>query len=126
MLDFVIEKIMQYPLSLVPVNQSCDRRGVDFRQPAANLVRYNVQASPLQQRGVPVIVPHLQEPSMGSRTKEGQYLHKYKLPVSIVQHSAKREKARQNQLPPLLQCIVLNGSPRSSAPACGVASSYKK
>ena len=100
MLDFVIEKIMQYPLNLVPVNQSCDRRGVDFWQAAANLVRYNVQASPLQQRGVPVIVPRLQEPSMGSRTKEGQYLHKYKLPVSIVQHSAKkRESGKTNYLP---------------------------
>ena len=81
---------MQYPLSLVPVNQSCDRRGVDFRQPAANLVRYNVQASPLQQRGVPVVVPHLQEPVTGSRTKEGQYLHKCNLPVTIVRQSAKK------------------------------------
>ena len=69
-------------------------------QPAANLVRYNVQASPLQQRGVPVVVPHLQEPIMGSRTKEGQYLHKCKLPVSTVQHSAKkRESGKTNYLP---------------------------
>ena len=47
-----------------------------------------------------VVVPHLREPIMGSRTKEGQYLHKCKLPVSILQHSAKeRESGKTNYLP---------------------------
>jgi hypothetical protein len=59
---------------IVPINQSCDRCRVDDRQPTTNLVRYNIKASPLQKRGVPIIVPHLVEPVMGSRTKKGQFL----------------------------------------------------
>jgi hypothetical protein len=39
-----------------------------------NLVRYDVKASPLQERGVPIIVPHVVELVMGSRTKKGQFL----------------------------------------------------
>jgi hypothetical protein len=59
---------------IVPFNQSYDRCGVDDRQPAANLVRYDIEASPLQKRGVPVIVPHVVELVMDSRMKKGQFL----------------------------------------------------
>jgi hypothetical protein len=64
---------------IVPINQSCDRCGVDDRQPAANLERYDIEASPLQKRGVPVVIPHVVIPHvvelvMDSRMKKGQFL----------------------------------------------------
>jgi hypothetical protein len=59
---------------IVPVNQNRDRCGVDNRQHTANLVRYHVKASPLQKRGVLVVILHLVEPVMGSRTKKGLFL----------------------------------------------------
>ena len=37
----------------------------------ANLIRYDVKACPPQQRSVPLVVPHLLQPVMGSNTKGG-------------------------------------------------------
>jgi hypothetical protein len=48
-----------------------------------NLVRYDVEASPLQKRGVPVVVPHLMEPIMGSRTKKGHFMETLNYFVSM-------------------------------------------
>jgi hypothetical protein len=36
-----------------------------------NLVRYDIEARPLQERGVPVVVPHVVKLVMGSRMKKG-------------------------------------------------------
>ena len=88
-----------------------------------NLLRYNIQASPLEERGVPVIVPLVQEPIMGSRMKEGHFLKKLKFVVSII---TQIEKSDIKRLPPPQCCVVLGGSARSSAPAAGVAPSYEK
>jgi len=35
----------------------------------ANLIRYDVKACPPQQRSVPLVVPHLLQPVIGSNTK---------------------------------------------------------
>jgi hypothetical protein len=40
----------------------------------ANLVRYDIEASPLQERGVHVVVPHVLKLVMGSKMKKGQFL----------------------------------------------------
>jgi hypothetical protein len=59
---------------IVPVSQSCYCHGVYDWQPTANLVRYDVEPSPLQERGIPIIIPHVVELVMGSRMKKGQFL----------------------------------------------------
>ena len=40
-----------------------------------NLKRDDIQASSLQEKSVPVVVLHVQEPIVGSRTKERKVLH---------------------------------------------------
>ena len=48
-----------------------------------NLKRYDIYASSLEERSVPVVVLHVQEPIVGSRMKERKVLHgiKHSLPL---------------------------------------------
>jgi hypothetical protein len=52
----------------VPVNECADSRGVEGGQSLPNLVRDDVKLSSLEVRSVPLIVRHVQETMMGSRT----------------------------------------------------------
>jgi hypothetical protein len=53
------------------VEQCHDLRKVDCGQPTTNLERYDVQASPLKEKSVHVVVSHLLEVVMGPKTQNG-------------------------------------------------------
>ena len=71
---------------LVPVDQIRDRRGVEGRHPTVNLERYNIKASPLKERSVPIIVPHVLELIVGTRTKRVQFLQRIQIIILIREH----------------------------------------
>jgi hypothetical protein len=54
-----------------------------------NLERYNVKSSPLKERSVPVVVPHVLELIMGSRTKRVQVLQRIENIRLINEHMPK-------------------------------------
>lgn len=55
-------------LNKILVNECTDSRGVEGGQSLANLVRDDVKLGSLEVRSVPLIVRHVQETMMGSRT----------------------------------------------------------
>ena len=91
--------------------------------------RDDIQASSLQERSVPIIVPHVQEPTVGSRTKERKVLHGIKHSLLLLHehmyaHKNLNKTYRLIPTPPLWD--ILGGSPRTSGRAGRIASSYKK
>ena len=106
-----------------------DMRWVELRQPMTNLKRDDIQASSLQERSVPVVVPHVQEPIVGSRTKERKVLHGiiHSLPL-LHEHMYVHKKLNKTYrlLPAPLLWDVLDGWPCTSGRAGGIAPSYKK
>ena len=62
-----------------------------------NLKRDDIHASSLQERSVPVVVLHVQEPIVGSRTKEWKVLYgiKHSLPL-LHEHMYALKKFEQN------------------------------
>ena len=70
--------MIEYGHEQIPVNQRSYGRRVELGQPTTNLKRDDIQASSLQERSVPVVVPHVQEPTVGSRMKVRKVLHRIK------------------------------------------------
>ena len=116
-------------LKIIPVNQHSYGRWVELGQPTMNLKRDDIQASSLQKKSVPVVVPHVQEPTVGSRTKERKVLHRIKHSLLLLHehmYAHKNLNKTYRLLPVLLLWDILGGSPRTSGRAGGIASSYKK
>ena len=62
-----------------------------------NLRRDDIQASSLQKRSVPIVVLHVQEPIVGSRTKERKVLHGIKHSLMLLhEHMYVHKKFEQN------------------------------
>ena len=94
-----------------------------------NLKRDDIQASSLQERSVPIVVLHVQEPIVGSRMKERKVLHGIKHSLLLL-HEHMYAHQNLNKMYRLLPAPalrdVLSGSPHTSGRAGGIAPSYKK
>ena len=51
-----------------------------------NLEQYNIKSSPLKERSVPVVVPHVLELIVGTRTKRVQFLQRLEIIILIREH----------------------------------------
>ena len=93
-------------MKIIPINQRSYGHWVELGQPTMNLKRDDIQASSLQERSVSVVILHVQEPIVGSRTKERKVLYgiKHSLPLlheHIYAHKILNKTYRLLPAPPL-------------------------